>query len=80
MMILEPEFMDNFNDPYTDDDPNTLHFGNVSILMLAIFMLFTPIMLMNLLVSIFAVVFQQLGVEFNFILLDDETFLINPQN
>ncbi|GAB1600551.1 transient receptor potential cation channel subfamily A member 1-like isoform X3 [Argonauta hians] len=52
MMILEPEFMDNFNEPFTDDDPYTLHFGNVSILMLAMFMLFTPIMLMNLLIGL----------------------------
>jgi hypothetical protein len=49
--MLETDYMASFNEPYTDDDSSTLHFGHLSLFMVSIFVLFMPILLMNLLVS-----------------------------
>ena len=51
MMLSSIEYIDSWVNPYSDDDPNTLHFDTLSFLMLAVFILLMPILLMNLLVS-----------------------------
>ncbi|XP_052283274.1 transient receptor potential cation channel subfamily A member 1-like isoform X2 [Dreissena polymorpha] len=52
MMMLELDFMASFNDPYTDGDVRTLYFGDVTILLLVVFVLLMPILLMNLLIGL----------------------------
>ena len=51
MMMFELDYMVSFNEPYTDGNDTTLHFGNLSLFMLLAFVLLMPILLMNLLVS-----------------------------
>ena len=53
MMMLELDYMASFNDPYTDGDRTTLHFSDLTLFMVAVFVLLMPILLMNLLVSLF---------------------------
>ena len=50
MMMLELDFMNSFNEPFTDNDPATLYFGGTVIVLLVSFVLLMPIILMNLLV------------------------------
>ena len=50
MMMLELDFMNSFNEPFTDNDPVTLYFGGTVIFLLVTFVLLMPILLMNLLV------------------------------
>nr|KAG5700757.1 hypothetical protein BaRGS_034960 [Batillaria attramentaria] len=52
MMMLEMDYMASFNEAYTDGDDTTLHFGNVTLLLLAVFVLLMPILLMNLLIGL----------------------------
>ena len=52
MMMLELDYMASFNDPYTDNTDSTLHFGGLTLFMVAVFVLLMPILLMNLLVSL----------------------------
>lgn len=51
MMMLELDYMASFNEPFTDNDPSTLYYGETVIFLLACFVLLMPILLMNLLVS-----------------------------
>ena len=53
MMMFELDYMASFNGPYTDDDDRTLYFGNATIVLLLAFVLLMPILLMNLLVSVY---------------------------
>ncbi|KAJ8305934.1 hypothetical protein KUTeg_016479 [Tegillarca granosa] len=52
MMMLELDYMASFNEPYTDSDSQTLHFGGLTIFFLAIFVLLMPILLINLLIGL----------------------------
>jgi len=52
MMMLEIDYMTSFNEPYTDGNPSTLSFGNLSVFFLVVFVLLMPILLMNLLVCV----------------------------
>lgn len=53
MMMLELDYMASFNQPYTDSDSRTLHFGGLTIFFLVVFVLLMPILLINLLVKYF---------------------------
>ena len=53
MMMLELDFMSAFSEPLTDSDPTTLYFGGSVIVLLVAFVLLMPILLINLLASIF---------------------------
>lgn len=53
MMMLELDYMASFNEQYTDDREDTLHFGTLTLTLLTIFVLLMPILLMNLLVLFF---------------------------
>ncbi|XP_064605921.1 transient receptor potential cation channel subfamily A member 1-like [Liolophura sinensis] len=52
MMMLELDYMDSFNLPYVDGNPQTLHFNNLTLFMLVLFVLLMPILLMNLLIGL----------------------------
>jgi hypothetical protein len=52
MMLGDYDFKETFLFPYTDNDPETMHFGNLTFILLVVFILLMPILLMNLLVSI----------------------------
>ncbi|XP_070195077.1 transient receptor potential cation channel subfamily A member 1-like isoform X2 [Littorina saxatilis] len=52
MMMLELDYMASFNEPYTDDDNTTLHFGALTLFMVLVFVLLMPILLMNLLIGL----------------------------
>ena len=52
MMMLELDYMASFNEPFADGDNSTLHFGVLTLFMVAVFVLLMPILLMNLLVSL----------------------------
>lgn len=51
MMMLELDYMSSFNEEYVDGKTETLHFGNLTLVFLVVFVLLMPILLMNLLVS-----------------------------
>ncbi|XP_035826421.1 transient receptor potential cation channel subfamily A member 1 [Aplysia californica] len=52
MMMLELDYMASFNEYFVDGDDRTLHFGNLTLVMLVIFVLLMPILLMNLLIGL----------------------------
>ena len=52
MMMLELDYEASFNEPFADGDNSTLHFGALTLFMVAVFVLLMPILLMNLLVSL----------------------------
>ncbi|KAH9488094.1 Transient receptor putative cation channel sub A member 1 [Bulinus truncatus] len=52
MMMLEMDYMASFNEQYTDTSDDTLHFGNLTLALLTIFVLLMPILLMNLLIGL----------------------------
>ncbi|XP_055886580.1 transient receptor potential cation channel subfamily A member 1-like isoform X2 [Biomphalaria glabrata] len=52
MMMLELDYMASFNEQYTDDREDTLHFGTLTLTLLTIFVLLMPILLMNLLIGL----------------------------
>ncbi|KAK3089349.1 hypothetical protein FSP39_002938 [Pinctada imbricata] len=52
MMMLELDYMSSFNDPFTDDDPNTLRYGTLTFIFLIVFVLLMPILLINLLIGL----------------------------
>ncbi|PVD23407.1 hypothetical protein C0Q70_16676 [Pomacea canaliculata] len=52
MMMLEIDYMASFNEPYTDGDDSTLHYGVVTMLMVVIFVILMPILLINLLIGL----------------------------
>lgn len=51
MMMLELDYMNSFNDQFVNYKSETLHFGNLTLVFLTIFVLLMPILLMNLLVG-----------------------------
>ena len=53
MMLTNIQYMTIWVEPATDEDNGTLHFATLSFVVLAVFILFMPILLMNLLVNIF---------------------------
>ncbi|GFR58678.1 transient receptor potential cation channel subfamily A member 1-like [Elysia marginata] len=52
MMMLELDYMASFNAQFVDGEPDTLHFGNLTLIMLVVFVLFMPILLINLLIGL----------------------------
>ena len=50
MMMLELDYMASFNAQFVDGEKDTLHFGNITLILLVVFVLFMPILLINLLV------------------------------
>ncbi|XP_041358307.1 transient receptor potential cation channel subfamily A member 1-like isoform X2 [Gigantopelta aegis] len=51
-MMLELDYMNSFNTPYNDDSDQTLHFSNLTLVFLAVFILLMPILLVNLLTGL----------------------------
>jgi hypothetical protein len=51
MMLGDYDFKEAFLFPFTDSDTHTMHFGNLTMVLLVVFILLMPILLMNLLVS-----------------------------
>ncbi|XP_046358020.2 transient receptor potential cation channel subfamily A member 1-like isoform X2 [Haliotis rufescens] len=51
-MMLEMDYMETFNGPFTDDNGSTLHFDTLTLFLLAVFVLLMPILLMNLLIGL----------------------------
>ncbi|XP_041358334.1 transient receptor potential cation channel subfamily A member 1-like isoform X2 [Gigantopelta aegis] len=51
-MMLELDYMNSFNKPYNDDSDQTLHFSNLTLAFLAVFILLMPILLVNLLTGL----------------------------
>ena len=52
MLIGEIDYTDTFLTPAVDDDPNTLHFHGITIVLLFVFILVVPILLINLLIGL----------------------------
>ncbi|GFO25172.1 transient receptor potential cation channel subfamily a member 1 [Plakobranchus ocellatus] len=52
MMMLELDYMASFNAQFVDGHADTLHFGSLTLVMLVIFVLFMPILLVNLLIGL----------------------------
>ncbi|GFR58682.1 transient receptor potential cation channel subfamily A member 1 [Elysia marginata] len=52
MMMLELDYMASFNAQFVDGEPDTLHFGNLTLIMLVVFVLFMPLLLINLLIGL----------------------------
>ncbi|XP_046584651.1 transient receptor potential cation channel subfamily A member 1-like [Haliotis rubra] len=51
-MMLEMEYMDTYNEPYNDNSVVTLHYAHGTLFFMTIFVLFMPIILMNLLIGL----------------------------
>ncbi|BFZ16317.1 hypothetical protein BsWGS_19356 [Bradybaena similaris] len=52
VMMLELEYIASFNDQYVDGRPDTLPYGNLTLAFLVVFVLFMPILLINLLIGL----------------------------
>ncbi|CAG5121392.1 unnamed protein product [Candidula unifasciata] len=52
MMMLEVDYMGSFNELYVDGKTESLHFGNLTLVFLVVFVLLMPILLMNLLIGL----------------------------
>ena len=52
MMQGELDYVNSFVDAMLDDDPRTMHYKTLTLIFLVMFILFMPILLMNLLVSL----------------------------
>ncbi len=53
MSLGDFNFVETIIAPYTDENPLTMHFPEVTLVMFVIFLLFAPMILTNLLVSYF---------------------------
>nr|KAI8750038.1 transient receptor potential cation channel subfamily A member 1-like [Biomphalaria glabrata] len=52
MMMIEMEYLSSFNEGYTDNRDDTIHFGKLTIILYIAFAILMPLLLMNLLIGL----------------------------